>query len=58
MKELKTVHLALQLLASKLQGRHIQLFCDNQVTVRILQKLYTRSRKLRVILANVIHTCK
>ena len=53
-KELKAVHLALQLLACKLQGRHIQLFCDNQVTVRILQNLYTRWRKLRLLLGNVI----
>lgn len=28
-KELKAVHLSLQLLAAKLAGRHVRLFCDN-----------------------------
>lgn len=57
-KELKAVALALEVLGPLLTVKSLAVFSDSSTTVAILQKLYTKSPKLRGLLGRIIALTK
>lgn len=58
LKELRAVHLTLDLMASRLAGKAVRVFCDNQAAVGVMRSLYTKSKGLRAVLANLVRLCR
>ena len=52
------MHLTLELLAAKLTNKAVRVFCDNQTAVAVLRSMYTKSRSLRTVLANIVRVCR
>ena len=52
-KELKAVECALQVLGPLITVKSLALFSDSSTTVAILQKLYTKSPRLRGLLGRI-----
>ncbi len=57
-KELKAVECALQVLGPLITVKSLAVFSDSSTTVAILQKLYTKSPRLRGLLGRIIALTK